>query len=342
MAIRPVTIKDLAKELNISTATVSRALRGVPEVSRPTREAVLHLAGELDYQPNQIARSLVCRKTKNIGIVFPEVSNLFFASINQGIQDLAHKIGYKLVVSYSGESARREAEIIKDMISSRVEGLLVCLTQESDQLAYLEEVNQRGFPLVFFDRTPQSTQLSSVRIDDYEGAYRAVKHLLETGRRKIAHIGGPQQLKSFNHRAEAYRAALSEYGLPFIPEHLICGGFFSQDGVQAARKLMALPAPPDAIFAVSDTVALGAASYLKSIHKNIPEDIAMIGFANESFSPFVSPPLSTVEQHPYELGQTALRLLVKQLLTDKSSYAPEQIVIPPKLIIRESSIGLLA
>lgn len=337
MQLRQVTIKDIAKELSISTATVSRALRGVPEVSPQTRQSVIALANKLNYQPNQIAKSLVHNKTRNIGVIFPEVINLFFSSINKGIQDLAYKTGYNLIICYSNESLQREVEIIHNFLSYRVDGILVCLTKETHDLAHFEVALQRGVPLVFFDRIPDDPRFSSVSVDDYAGAYEAVVHLLMNGRKKIAHIAGPQHLPTFNKRAKAYRAALSEHQIRFNQDYLIHGGFTDQEGIGATRRLFSLPDPPDAIFAVSDEVALGASYVLKSIPKLVPDEVAVVGFSNESFSELVSPSLSTVEQNPYLIGKTAVRLLLEQLLTAADTWAPQQIVIQPSLIVRASS-----
>lgn len=332
-----VTIKDIAKALNLSTATVSRALRGVPEIRPQTKQAVLELARDLKYQPNHIARSLVRRKTKTIGVVLPHVVNLFFASIIQGIQALAYKTGYNLITCYSNERTSREIENIRELLAGRVDGLLVCLAKETTCLAHLEDVVEKKIPLVLFDRILQGFPASSVAVDDYRGAYQAVEHLLQMGCRRVAHIGGPQNLYTFKQRTNAYLDVLKKYGIAPNPDYLICGGFTAQDGTQATQTLMQCSSPPDGIFAVSDTVALGISYTLRNLSIPVPQQVALVGFANENFSPYMSPSLTTVDQKPYYLGETAFRLLIEQILTDSASFQPKLINLKPRLIIRESS-----
>jgi len=333
-----VTIKDLARMLNISAATVSRALKNHPDISKSTKKAVLELAKEMNYHPNSIASSLRNQKTMTIGVVVPEIVHYFFASVISGIEDIAYEAGYHVMVCQSNESYEREVVNIDALISHRVDGILASISKETTDFAHFHKVMDRGIPLVFFDRIPAELQTHSVSVDDTEGAFQAVNHLLAIGRKRIAHLAGPTTLNISKDRRNGYLKALRLAGIP--PEERLCPVADDRNsGYTTTKQLLSLGNPPDAIFAVNDNSAVGALQACTSMGIRVPEEVAIVGFSDDrQITSLTDPPLSSVYQPSFEIGQTAGEILLKQLKSPKEKIKPIHKTLNTKLVTRESSV----
>lgn len=338
MKNRPVTIKDIARRLNISVSTVSRALRGASDIKPETKEAVVGLAAELDYQPNSIALSLVKSKTNIIGVIIPDITIPFFASAISGIQEVASEAGYNVMICQSNESEQIEINNAQAFLSSRVAGFIVSVSGQTKNFEHFKAIQRRGVPLVFFDRVPEVIEASKVLVDDYDGAFKVVEHLISMGCRRIAHLAGPDVLKVTQNRLNGYLDALRRHNLPVEPELILTADFNRRRAYEGTWQLLNLPEPPDAIFAISDRVAIGAIMALKEKKLRIPEDVAVVGFGNEATSAILDPPLTTVMQYPYEMGKIAAQLFLEQLNTEPELYVPQTKVLATQLILNKSSL----
>lgn len=332
-----VTIIDIAKELNLSKSTVSRALTGHPSVNAVTRQAVLELAEKLDYQRNMLAISLITKKTNTIGIIVPEFYSSFFPNVIMGAQEVAGKAGYNTVICQCNESYETEVANTKVMLANQVDGILVSITKETRNFDHLKIFQRKGIPIVFFNRVCDEMDVPKVIVDDYDGAYRAVNYLLEKGRKRIAHLAGPPSLKISEKRLSGYKAALKRNDVE-LDEDLIISYDLSMDKVKIyVNHLLNLERPPDAIFAVNDPTAIEAIQVIKKRGLRVPEDIAVVGFSNDYASGLIEPSLTTVSQPVKEIGQTAAQLLIEQISRDVSDWKTIIRVLKTELIIRKSS-----
>lgn len=342
MSFNQVTIKDIARELGISPSTVSRALKNHPDISAETKKAVHELAEKLNYQPNIVALSLRHRKTNTIGVVIPEIVHYFFSTVISGIESVAYEAGYNVILTQSNESAQREATDLKALFNSRVDGMLISISRETNHYEHIESILAKDVPVVFFDRSYDNPNTSKVLVDDYEGAYEAVKHLIEQGCRRVAHLEMAPGLAIAEDRKRGYVDALKDHNLP-VDEKLtiICPSGSLEDGQRAAEQLLSLKALPDSIFANNDLLAFGAMQVIKKKGLKIPDDIAIVGYSNWFFSALMDPPLSSVHQPGFEMGMEAARLLISQIeMKEKGGrdIVPEKKVLKTHLVIRESSL----
>lgn len=331
-----VTIKDIARELNISVSTVSRALRDTYDVNRETREKVLAMAVELNYKPNFNATGLAKRSSHNIAVILPFITNYYFSTVITGIQEVAYQSGYNIVLHVTNDSPERELSIIQNLPISSLDGLLVSISSDSGSCEHFEEVINTGVPVVFFDRVADHIETSKVMQDDYNGAFEAVEHLITSGYRKIAHIAGPTGLTFTQNRTKGYLDALGKYNLPVKEEWIIHSGFSQECGEADAYQLLDCSEVPDAIFAVNDRKAIGAMIALKKRNIQIGKEIGVIGFTNDPASTIISPSLTTIAEPAFEIGKRSCELLLKHIA--KSYFAPEEVVLPGTLLIRESTM----
>ena len=331
-----VTIKDIARKLNLHHTTVSRALRNHPDVNAKTRKTILAAAKELNYHPNTFAINLRRRSSNVIGVIVPELHHDFFSTIVAEITKISSEAGYPVLICQSNEDYEQEIKNVSALISNRVAGVIASVSQHTKNSDHFKDIVKVGIPLVFFDRYCEDCEASKVKLDFYKGAYDVVKHLIDSGYKRIAHIGGPKQLAGVVERFEGYKTALSDHGLLFQEELISYGGFSPEDGLMATNRLLALPERPDAIFAIDDAVAIGAMIRIKSEGLNIPRDIAIVGFDNDKISGFTDPALTTVDIQRNEIGKKAIDLLFAQI-NDSQNFQPVTEKIGTKLIIRESS-----
>lgn len=332
-----ITIIDIAQQLGISKSTVSRALTGHPNVNAETRRRVLELAEQVDYQRNQLAISLLTNQTRTVGIMVPEFISFFFPKVIIGAQEILGQAGYNVVICHSNESYETEVANAKALLASRVDGLIVSHTKETRNFDHFRVFQRRHVPVVFFNRVCEDMDVSKVTVNDYEGAFLAVEHLIEIGKKRIAHLAGPDSLQNSRHRLNGYRDALQKHSLPIDPELLISYDLNLEKAKIYVNHLLSLANPPDALFAINDPTAVEALNVIKSKGLRIPDDIAVVGFSNDPTSALVEPGLTTVAQPIDELGKQAARLLLNQLLDPKSALISEQVVLPTELIIRGST-----
>ncbi|MGC9363423.1 MAG: LacI family DNA-binding transcriptional regulator [Fidelibacterota bacterium] len=331
-----VTIKDIARKLNLSASTVSRALRNHPDIKEETKKRVRALAEELDYQPDTIAQSLKNRRTNMIGVIVPEIRHEFFSGVISGIEDVAYKSGYAIIVSQSNENYERERINVNALISNRVAGLLISISQSTRNSDHFRLLERQGIPFVFFDRVCEDIDASKVVVDDYDGAMQAVGHLIERGYRKIAHLAGPSHLSITQQRLEGYLSALNKHNISPDERLIVYGGLNEEDGYTGFESLWASNRQPDAVFAVNDPVAIGAFSKIKELKLRIPQDVALVGFSDNPITALVDPPISTVSQPVFQLGQTAAEILIKQIQLGEE-FVPRREILKTRLIVRHST-----
>lgn len=333
------TIQDIAKELNLTSATISRALHNNPRISEQTKKLVLDAARRMDYRRNKIASSLRSGKSHTIGVIIPSAQMNFFGSVVHGIQTMANTCGYSILLYQSEESTELEIKAIEAFLGARVDGILVSIAKGTTDFSHFEELKRRNMPLVFFDRTNEQLNIPSVVVDDYKGAYFATEHLLRQGYKNIAHVSGQQHLKVFHNRLLGYQDALKANNIQLNPDYIYQGNISIECGKKAVDYFMQLPQPPDAVFAVEDFTALGVLQRLKEVKINVPESFGVVGFANENFGEYITPPLSTVDQQTVEMGSEAFKMLVE--LIDNNDVALDKgqgVVLEPVLLCRESSV----
>jgi len=333
------TIQDIARELNITASTVSRALNGHEAISEATKQAVNKTAQKLKYRHNKIASSLRLGKSKIIGVIIPSAEINFFGSVVHGIEKVASERDYNVLIYQSNEQTDYEQKAVETFLRSRVDGVLASISKETTNLEHYMEIKKRGVPLVLFDRANDELEVPSVVIDDYLGAYKATEHLIEQGCKRIAHIGGQQHVFIFKQRLKGYLDALKKNGMPVKEELIRYGEVSIASGTTCMNELLAISQSPDGVFAVEDFTALGVIQALKAADKKIPDDVAIIGFANEAFGAYITPSLSTVDQQTIRMGETAAHLFFDKI-EKKEFYktAPEKKVLEPVLIYRNSSL----
>lgn len=330
-----ITIKDIAKKLNISTSTVSRALRDLPDVNPSTKVAVHKLAEELSYKPNLVALSLVTKRTKTIGVLIPSFTTYFYSQAISGIQEVAQSNGYHVMVCHSNESYEAEKKNIELLLSSRVDGIIASIARETKDYTHFEKLKEKGIPLVLFNRTCD-LNFSKVQVNDYEGGYKATEHLIKLGKRKIAHITGPDNLSLSKNRLRGYLDAMNHYKVKVYENLIVYSDFSIESGMDCAKELLSKSIKPDGVFVVCDTAAYGAMHVFKKNGMRIPADIAVVGFTNEPMSEIFEPSLSTISQPINKIGQTAAKLFI-EMLDEGAAFIPETRILNTELIIRESS-----
>jgi LacI family transcriptional regulator len=291
-AFLKVTLMDIARELNITAATVSRALNDHPAIKESTKKSVREAALKLKYQPNKIASSLRLGRSNIIGVIIPSAEINFFGSVIHGIEKVANEKNYNVLIYQSNEHYEFEKRGVQTFLQSQVDGVLASISKETINLDHYREIKRRGVPLVLFDRAIDTLGVSSVVVDDYAGAFDATRHLIRQGCRHIAHIGGQQHVSIFNQRLKGYIDALNVHGIPVNEDLILYGKVSIESGRECTKKLLALGEIPDGIFAVEDFTALGAMQAIKEAGKIIPDEIALIGFANEPFGEYITPSLS--------------------------------------------------
>ncbi len=336
MSKRHVSLKDLALELGVSISTVSRALKNHPDISPEMTARIQQLAREREYSPNPLAMGLLKQQTKMIGVIVPDLVTHFYSSIISGIENIAKQHGYYILISSSNESFGKEAESVQNLMHTRVEGLIVCLSQETSTFGHFEPLLKNEIPLVFFDRVCMTDKVSSVVADNVEAARSVTRHFYENGCRKIAYIAGPEHLNISKQRTEGYLSGLKECGLAAEQLLLERCNLSTDEAIKATARLLDSGTKPDAIFGINDTVAFAAMKEIKRRGLRIPGDIALVGFTDEFHSTVVDPPLTSITHPAFEMGQEAARLFFRQIIYPE--LPPVQIVLRTKLVVRKSSV----
>lgn len=335
------TIKEIAKRLNISVSTVSRALHEHPSIGLRTRMRVQQLAKELNYEPNQRAIFFQQSKTFTIGVLLPELSEAFFSSAISGIEDAAHKRDYTVLLAQSHDDEEREKKILETMKKHRVDGVLMSLGKNISNYDHIHNLKNYGIPVVFFDRIPKLFNIHYVIADVQAGTKEAVDFLLKKGHRKIGMINGPETLLASHQRVQGYIDAFQKHRLKFDPLFIFSSNLTAQNTEEAMEHLLSLKRKPTAIVTFNDYVALDAIKYAKKMHLEINKDISFVSFANLPFIHYLdSPPLASVEQYPYLQGEKATEILLGLIAADideenSETVSYQKIVVQPKLVVFE-------
>lgn len=328
------SLKDLARELGVSIATVSRALRSSPEIGKEMQERVKELARQRNYRPNPFAQSLRREGPKVIGVVVPHLETHYYATVLAGIEAEARQAGYSVISANSHEDFAAEARAVDDFIGLHVEGIIACLAQSTTDYRHFEEIARMGIPLVFFGRTCLPDLFSSVTANGDEAAQMATQHLIDTGSRRIAFIGGPNHLDMVRRRKHGYLEALRENRIPIERELVVCDKIDYQVALDATLRLLRRADRPDAILAFNDIITFAAFTAIKQSGFRIPADVALIGFTDDVHAAYVTPRLSAIEDQSHLMGSTACRLLLANIGGDRKIYKK---IVPQQLVIRETS-----
>lgn len=337
---KDITIYDIAKHLNISATTVSRGLKDHPTINKNTRKKIAEAARQLGYRSNTFASSLRSKRTHTIGVIVPRLNSNFMSSVLAGMEDAASRESYNLIISQSLEKTEKEVANAQTMFNKRVDGLLVSLAYDTENIDHFEPFFNKGIPVVFFDRVHAHNDSTSIVIDNYAAAYEVTKHLLDQGCRRIMHLGGNLLRNVYADRLRGYRQALKDHRVAF-DEKLLSISTLSEDaGTKAADHILKLKPKdrPDAVFSANDTAAVYCMMQLKAAGIHIPRDIAFAGFNNDPISKVVEPNLTTVSYSGYMVGEAAVTSLTNHLNGHSNIKTTNTIVLRSELIIRESSL----
>jgi LacI family transcriptional regulator len=332
-----VTLSDIARKLDVSKVTVSKALRGHPDISTETARKIKKVARELGYFPNYMARNLSSRKSNTIGVIIPKIAHFFFASVIEAIYNAAFANNYEIILTVSQESADRERRHIESLLSMRVDGLIISVSQQTKDHSIFEVVKARGVPLTLMDRVINMQGFNMVVADDRGGAFAATEQAINIGYRKIAHLAGYQHVSIGRERYRGFEAAMKQYGIPVNPEWVVYGGFSEDDGYKGIMKFYESGNLPECVFTCTFPVALGVYRAIGELGMKIPDDIDLICFGNSGLNQFLCPPMSYVEQPTGELGKKALELTLENI-QQRDDFVPQHIKLPTKLVLCKTCI----
>ena len=334
MAKHRTSLKDIAQELGVSIATVSRALHSSPEIGQDMQQRVKELAKRLNYRPNPFAQSLRKEAPRVIGVVVPNLVTHYYAAVLDGIEDEARRKGYSVISANTHEDFEDEQRAVDNFIGLHVVGIIACLAQSTTDYAHFEQLDDLGIPVVFFGRTCLTERFSSVTANGDEAAQQATQHLIDTGSRRIAFIGGPNHLDMVRRRKHGYLEALRENRIPIERELVVCDKINYDVALRNTTALLQRPDRPDAILAFNDILLFAAFNAIKQQGLRIPEDVALIGFTDDVHAQYTTPRMSAIEDQSFCIGQTACRLLLGNIGGDTKIRKE---IVPQKLVIRETS-----
>ncbi|MBK5271771.1 MAG: LacI family DNA-binding transcriptional regulator [Bacteroidia bacterium] len=334
---KEITIYDIADKLNISIATVSRALKDDPVVNKKTKKKVFDLAEKMGYRSNHFARNLRNQRTHTIGVIANRLNSYFMSTVIAGIEKTVNDEGYNLIIIQSAEILNKEIAASKTMFNSRVDGLLVTLSYETESLHHFDPFLKRKIPVFFFDRCEEHELITRVLIDNKKAGYEATNHLIGQGCKRILHITAPQKRSLYKQRMDGFRKALRENNLQFNEDLVLINNLSIEAGTESAEYIMNMKHRPDGVFVANDNCAVGCMIALKQKGVRIPEDIAFVGFNNDPVSKVVEPNLTTINYPGYEMGEVAARNLIGHLKGTYTMNTTNTIVLRSELIIRASS-----
>jgi LacI family transcriptional regulator len=333
-----VTLADIARKLGVSTVTVSKALRGHPDISEETVRKIKKLAREMGYTPNRIASSLSSRKSNTIGVIIPKVAHFFFSSVIEAMYDYAFESGYEIILTVSQENAAREARHLRSLLSMRVDGLIISVTEQTKDTSIFADVKATGVPLIFMDRVLDLDGFSKVVVEDRGGAFAATEQAINVGYRRIAHLGGYQHTSIGRERYRGFAEAMAMRDVPINPQWVKFGGFSEEDGYNGFMQIYGGAEKPEFVFAATFPISLGVYRAAERLHLRIPDDIDIIGFGNSGFNKFLSPPLTYVDQPARELGRKALEVCLEHIRRGQK-VQPATITLPTTLVMAGTGIG---
>ena len=335
---KQITLKDIAKELGVSISTVSKALKNSEEISRDTKEKVQAFARLYNYKPNNIAISLKNKRTKNIGVIVPDIVHYFFTTVVRGIENYANEKGYNVIVCLSNESFDREVINMEMLANGSIDGFIMSLsagTEKKNDFNHLREVTDQGIPLVLFDRVTDEIQCDKVIIDDALGAYNATKKLLNEGRKKIALLTTEDFFSVSRNRNLGFEKALEDSGLKVDPENILKLPYMDIDEVEISSFLKRVK--PDAVLSVNEIFGIYGMRVLQKMGKRVPEDVSIIGFTDGLLAKHANPSLSSVAQHGEKMGEIAARMLIERVENDEENPNYKTKILEPTLIERDST-----
>jgi LacI family transcriptional regulator len=335
---KEITIYDIAKELDISAATVSRALNDHPTVNKNTKQRIHAAASQMGYRSNTFASSLRRQSTNTIGVIVPKLNSHVMSSVIAGMEKIANEEGYNLIISQSLETVQKEITNAKTMYSSRIDGLLVSLAFDTEDIGHFEPFINKGIPVLFYDRVMDHRQCGSIVIDNLQAGYKATAHMVEQGCRHIVHVTGNLKRNVYADRLKGYKYALLDHNLPFKESNILVTTLSEEAGVEAAQQILRMDPLPDGVFVTNDTCAASLMKVLKQAGLSVPADIVLVGFNNDPVSRVVEPPLTTIDYPGYEMGEVAVRSLLHLISGQSDARVPKAITLRSELVVRESSL----
>lgn len=335
---KEVTIYDIAKKLKISPATVSRGLTGHPGISKKTKKKIFDTVEAMGYRSNHFARNLRQRQTKTIGVMVHELKSNFITSVLAGIEKVTTEAGYDLIIAHSSEEAQKEKANAANLFQKRVDGLIASLSFDTTDLEHFQPFVDKGVPVVFFDRVEQDGHRTVVVIDNRRCGYLATEHLLQQGCKRIAHVTSNLKRNVYDLRYQGYCDALREHGVAPDEKLLLVGDLSEGAGVDAAKRLLRMKPLPDGIFCTNDFVAAVCMRTLKEAGIHIPEQVAVVGFNNDTIGKLIEPTLTTIDYPGVDMGEIAARNLINHLKGVSNLQQTNTVVVRSELIVRASSL----
>lgn len=335
---KEITIYDLAKELNLSPATVSRGLKNHQAINKNTKKRIVDKAEELGYRSNNFASNLRRQKSHTIGVLVHQLNSNFIASVLSGIERVTTAANYDIIIAHSSESGKKEVANANNLFHKRVDGLIAALAFDTPDLSHFQQFFKKNIPVVFFDRVEENSKGAKIIIDNYKAAYEATHHLIEQGCTRIAHITGNLKRNVYSKRYLGYQDALKDGGLAFDENLVFIGALNKDSSIAAAQQIAQLDPLPDGVFAINDLSAALSIQVFKEQGIRVPEDIAVVGFNNDTISIISDPQLTTVNYPAVKMGEQAASVLVNHLTGNVDSSLTDSIVLSSELIIRSSSL----
>lgn len=336
--MEPINIKQLAEKLNLSTSTVSRAFRGNSDINPKTKERILAMAKELNYQPNHLASNLREKKSRTIAVIVPEIANNFFSRAINGIERIARENGYHILIYLTNDDFQKEIDFIMSLQSGRVDGIVMSVTGEANDHSYMHKIRKRSLPIVFFDRIYEDVDNSKITTNDYESSYQATKHLIEQGCKKVAYVVVNKLLSIGKKRMQGYVDALEDAGITFEDE-LVIDCTNRMDENQVLLKDVFTRIKPDGVFASVERLALASYYVCHDLGIEIGADLKIISFSSLEIAPLLNPALSTILQPSYLMGEEAAKLLFRRINSPENNDVNEAIELKSELIFRKSTLG---
>lgn len=335
---KDVTIYDIAQKLDLSSATVSRGLQDHPAINKNTRKKIQEAARELGYRHNNFASSLRKQKTNTIGVIVHELNSNFITSVLAGIEKITTEAGYDLIIAHSSESFKKEAANALNFFHKRVDGLIASLAFDTNGLEHYKEYEERGIPVIFFDRVEEQSDSTKVIIDNYKCGYEATQHLIEQGCKRIVLVTANLKRNVYAQRHKGYTDALFDNSITYNKDYVLIKDLSEQCGVEAALQIMKMKPLPDGAFITNDFSAAVCMQTLKEHGVRIPEDIAVVGFNNDAIGKIIEPQLTTIDYPGIDMGEIAARNLINHLKGLSNIKHTNTIVVRSNLIIRKSSL----
>jgi LacI family transcriptional regulator len=336
-AYKQITIYDIAEALSLSPATISRGLKDHPAIRKDTRKRIIDKAREMGYQHNSFASNLRRNRTNTIGVIVPRLNSYFMSTVIAGMEKVANAAGYNLIISQSMESVQKEISNVNTLFNSRVDGLLVSLAYDTEDISHFDMVLDKNIPLIFFDRVFEHPQCTSIVIDNYKAAYEVTQHLISQGSKRIVHISANLKRNVYIDRLKGYKQALADANVPFDEKLVFYNNLSDQAGVEVSQAILAMDQKPDGIFSANDACAVSCIRQLKMAGVRIPQDIAVAGFNNDPLSKVIEPNLTSVNYPGQEMGEIAASTLIRRL-DQREGVTLNTIVLRHDLVVRESSL----